>query len=79
MPGRLLTGAPPVGWHHNSDLGRPGMQFELAALGGNALMALLLLAAIGWIAVVASRTSQEPESNGSAADAPLGSVWAQRC
>jgi len=68
VPGRLLTGAPPVGWHHNSDLGRPGMQFELAALGGNALMALLLLAAIGWIAVVATSTSQEPESDDAAAD-----------
>ena len=60
VPGRLLTGAPPAGWHHNSDLGQGGMQFDLVALAGNALMALLLLAMVVWIALVASRTAQWP-------------------
>lgn len=61
VPGRLLTGAPPAGWHHNSDLGQASMQFDLVALAANALMALLLLAAVAWIALVAGRTAQWPD------------------
>ncbi len=68
VPGRLLTGAPPVGWHHNSDLGLAGLQFDLVALAANALMALLLLAAVGWIAVAASSTSQAPRSDDATLD-----------
>lgn len=68
VPGRLLTGAPPVGWHHNSDLGQAGMQFDLVALAANALMALLLLAAVVWVALAASRTAQWPGRDDEASD-----------
>lgn len=68
VPGRLLTGAPPVGWHHNSDLGQAGMQFDLAAMAANASMALLLLAAVVWIALVAGRTAQWPGHDDEASD-----------
>lgn len=53
VPGRILTGAPPVGWRYNSDLEPSGMQFDLAALAANALMALLLLVVIVWVFVAA--------------------------
>ena len=62
VPGRLLTGAPPVGWHYNSGLGPAGMQFDLVRLAANSLMALLLLGVVVWVAVVASRARQWPEN-----------------
>lgn len=68
VPGRLLTGAPPAGWRHNSELGQATTQLDLVALAGNALTAVLLLAAVGWIAVAASRTCQWPGSNAAASD-----------
>lgn len=61
VPGRLLTGTPPAGWHHNSDLGRTGMQFDLVALAANAMTAVLLLAVVVWIALAAGRTAGWPD------------------
>lgn len=44
------------------------MQFDLVALAANALMALLLMAAVVWIALVATRTSQWPASDDTTSD-----------